>query len=501
MQAQSRPAGLLRTHALLIAAVTILTVIGAITVALLQPAPYVSTAQVEVQPERIPGGTPLAPDMGTEREIALSGTVAETAGENLGLSADSAADYVEVEVPVDTNVLEFSYAAASPERAVLGAEVFTEAYVDYRNGARSSVAHIISDPSVPSDPSRPNLYLILGIALLVGLGLGVALAYAWDRLSPRLRDIPDVEVQTELPVLASIPTLRVPPGEQIVVGSQQVTPGAESYGHLTARLLSMLQHHDARSVVITSPSDGAGKTTVTLNLAASMAAAGKETIVISADARDAALTVRAGVLRRPGLRELLLDKAKLEDTLHETEIEGLRVLPPGGSIKAPHTSLNIHKLIDVLDELRRQTEIVLIEAPSVLGAADTAILAEQSDLTLLVIDIRKGRRDDAAAAVRALSHIGSRLAGCVVNDPGRKHQPPEEPQLSPTFRLVAFSRRGRSKARRKSHEGKPSARPSTIQSRNIEAGSRLHAGDRSAGGADKSSSGRGRTDDRIADVQ
>lgn len=501
MQAQSRPAGLLRTHALLIAAVTILTIVGAITVALLRPAPYVSTARVVVQPERIASGTPLAPDMGTEREIALSGTVAETAGQRLGLSADTASDYIQVEVPVDTNVLEFSYAASSPERAVLGAEVFTEAYVDYRNGTRLAVAQIITPPSVPSDPSRPNLYLILGLALLVGLGLGVALAYAWDRLSPRLRDNADVEAYTGLPVLAAIPTLRAPPGEQIVVGSQQVIHGAEAYGHLTARLLSMLQHSDARSVVITSPSDGAGKTTVTLNLAASLAAAGKETIVISADARDAAMTVRAGVLRRPGLRELLRDKAKLEDTLHETEIEGLRVLPPGGSIKAPHASLNIHKLIDVLDELRRQTDVVLIEAPSVLGSADTAILAEQSDLTLLVIDIRKGRRDDAAAAVRALSHVESRLSGCVVNDPGRKPQPPEEPQLSPTFRLVVFSRRGRSKARSKTNEGNLNAKSSTIQSRNIEADSRLRTGDRSAGGADTSSGGRGSTDDRVADVQ
>ncbi|MGH2369393.1 MAG: hypothetical protein ACRDI2_14460, partial [Chloroflexota bacterium] len=144
--------------------------------------------------------------MGTEREIALSGEVARAAGGELGLTADAASGNLQVEVPVDTNVLEFSYSADTGEEAFRGAQVFTQAYVDYRNGSQSSVAQIITPPSVPSEPTQPNLYLALALSLLVGLGLGVASAYAWDRLSPRLRDITDVEIHTGLPVLAAVPT-------------------------------------------------------------------------------------------------------------------------------------------------------------------------------------------------------------------------------------------------------------------------------------------------------
>jgi succinoglycan biosynthesis transport protein ExoP len=456
---------------------------------------------VVVQAERIKGGTPLAPEMGTEREIALSGDVAETADENLNLPAGTASDNLQVDVPVDTNVLEFSYSADTAAEAFRGARVYTQAYVDYRNSLHGSVAQIITPPSVPREPTGPNLYLIVGISLLVGLGLGITIAYAWDRLSPRLRDIEDVEVQTGLPVLAAIPTLRAPPGEQIVVNSQRATTGAEAYGHLTARLLSLLQQHDERTVVITSPSAGAGKTTVTLNLAASLAATGKDIIVLSADPRETATTVRSGVLRRPGLEELLRGKAKLEDALHNTEIEGLRILPPGGSLKEPHAAINIRKLIEVLDQLRRATDIVLIEAPSVLGVANTAILAEQADLTLLVVDIRRGRRADVSAAVSTLSHVESRLAGCVVNDPGRKHQPPEKPQPTPTSRLVVFNRRGRSKSRGTSNEGSQNATPPSISSGDLEARARLRNGARSAGGGAHTGDGSGRTDDRVADVQ
>jgi succinoglycan biosynthesis transport protein ExoP len=491
MQAKSRPSGLLRTHALLIVAVTCLTIAGALVVSLMRPSPYVSVSRVVVQAERVNSGTPLAPDMGTEREIALSGEVARAAGEELGLSANTASEYVQVDVPVDTNVLEFSYSATTGERAFRGAQAFTEAYVDYRNDPRSSVAQIITPPSVPSEPTKPNFYLVVALGLLVGLGLGIAIAYAWDRLSPRLRDITDVEIYTGLPVLAAIPTLRSPPGERLVVGSQQAATGAEAYGHLTARLLSLLQQHDARSVVITSPTSGAGKTTVALNLAASLALAGKDTVVLSADSRDAAMTIRAGVKWHPGLQELLHDKATLADALHHTEIEGLRVLPPGGSLQPHHTALNIRRVTDVLDELIQATEVVLIEAPSVLGAADTALLVEQADLTLLVVDLRRGRRVDALAAVHTLSHVESRLAGCVVNDPGRKHQASEEIQPSGT---------GRSKFRGSLREVNQNATPSSTHSTGSEADIRLRTGTRSVG-TDVPSGRGGDADDRVADVQ
>jgi Mrp family chromosome partitioning ATPase len=499
MQAQSRPAGLLRTHVLLIVAITLLTINGALAVALLQPAQYVSESRVVMQPERVRGGgTPLAPDMGTEREIAVSGTVAREASDELDLSAETASANLQVEVPVDTNVLEFSYSASTGERAFLGAQVFTQAYVDYRNGLDSSVAQIITPPSVPSEPTRPNLYLVLAVSLLAGLGLGIAIAYVWDRLSPRLRDLADVESHTGLAVLASIPTLRVRRGERMVVGSQQALKGTEAYGHLAVKLLSLLQQNEAHSVLITSPAAGAGKTTVTLNLAASLTAAGQDVVVLSADARDE-LQIWSGVARRPGLHELLRGKVPLADALHDTEIDGLRILPPGGSMMVPRTALNLRRMSVLLDELREAADVVLVEAPSVLGGAHSALLAEQVDLTVLVVDLRRGRRADAAAAVQALSPVESRLSGCVVNDPGRRPQSPEGPPPSPIFRLVVFNRRGRSKSRGSSSEGNQHVQ-SSIRSKDVEAVPRLRDGGGTAD-ADAPGGAGGGTDRRVIDLQ
>lgn len=496
MQSKTRSVGLLRTYALLIVAVTLLTMCGALGVSLTRPSPYVSVSRVVVHAEAVDGGTPLPPDMGTEREIALSGEVARDASGELGLSAGTASEYLQVDVPVDTNVLEFSYSATTGERASRGAQVFTEAYVDYRNGSRSSVAQIITPPSIPTEPSEPNLYLVVALSLTVGLGLGIAIAFAWDRLSPWLRDVPDVESHTGLPVLATIPTLLAAPGERFVVGPDQAAAGAEAFGHLTARLLSLLHQGDAHRVLITSPTAGAGKTTVTLNLAASLALAGKDTVVLSVDSRVTAMHIWSGYMWRPGLWELLHDEATLADALHETEIEGLRILSRGGFAEPRHTVLNIRKLSDLLDELCQATDVVLIEAPPVIGAVETAILAELADLTLLVVDRRRGRRADASAAVHALSHVESRLSGCVVNDPGRKPQPPD------VSHPTAPSRRGWSNLPHSFSEGHQNASPtpSTTIPNGSEAGARLRAGARSIG-ADNDSGGSGHTNRRVADLQ
>jgi hypothetical protein len=184
----------------------------------------------------------------------------------------------------------------------------------------------------------------------------------------------------------------------------------------------------------------------------------------------------------------------------------LRILPAGGSTQTPHTALNIRRLAAVMDELSQVTEVVLIEAPSVVGGSDTAILAEQADFTLLVVDLRRGRRADASAAVRTLSHVESRLLGCVVNDPGRRPQPPGLPRPDGVFHPEVRNRRmwskfrGSSNGRIQNSEGSEHASPSKTHSNDNEADIQLGTGSRPLG-AD-AHNGRSRSaDSRVADLQ
>ncbi|MPZ93361.1 MAG: hypothetical protein GEU96_00330 [Propionibacteriales bacterium] len=428
MQVSSRPPALLRTYATLIVLVTLLTTGSALLVTLLRPSPYVSTAHIVVSAEPVDGGAPLTPDMGTEREIALSGEVARSASRMLDVPVEKASDGLEVEVPVDTNVLELRYSADTPEEALRGAQDFTRAYVAYRNRAHSKTAQIITPPSTPRDPVTPNFALILGLSLTVGFGVGIVVAFAWDRLTPRLRDAADAESQTGLPVLATIPALSTESDQHLVVGSDRPPRGTEAYGHLAVRLRHLLDQRNAHVVLVTSPVAQAGKTTVAANLATSLAATGMDTVVVSADTGDAGLHTWLGVSMQPGLREVLQGTSDLGDALRETSFDNLRVLPCGGLPDSPSALYDLRKLADLLEHLAESADAVVIEAPSVLGGAETAMLAEKAELVLLVLDIRSGRRADASAAAAALGHVENKLAGCVLNDPGRKLRPTSRPK-------------------------------------------------------------------------
>jgi uncharacterized protein involved in exopolysaccharide biosynthesis len=154
-EAEGRP--LLRRYAWLIVVMTVVTVLAATALVVLRPSTYSASSSVVVT-SAPSARTPVAVDMGTEREIARSGEVAARAAERLGLPPDTAAHGLSVSVLDGTEVLKISYSAASPREALAGAKAFTQAYIDYRNesGPPAPTANMIVPPVLPTDPTGTN---------------------------------------------------------------------------------------------------------------------------------------------------------------------------------------------------------------------------------------------------------------------------------------------------------------------------------------------------------
>jgi uncharacterized protein involved in exopolysaccharide biosynthesis len=148
---------LLRTYAWLIVTMTVVTILTATALVTLRPTMYTSSGKVNVTAAPS-AGTPVPVDMGTEREIALSGDVAALAAEQLGRPSDTAANGLSVSVPIEGEVLTISYSAASPREALAGATAFAQAYIDYRNesGPPAPMASIITYPTLPTEPIGTN---------------------------------------------------------------------------------------------------------------------------------------------------------------------------------------------------------------------------------------------------------------------------------------------------------------------------------------------------------
>lgn len=409
----NRPPGVLRTFWLPILLVTALVVGSAAALVAARAPVYVATGAVLVNADR-QGGAPLLPQMGTERAIATSAEIAERAADSLALPPATAARNLTVTVPVDATVLQLTYAAATPEGAQAGARAFIEAYVDYRNRERRRpLVQVIAEPTPPLAPDPPDYAVPLLIALVAGLGLGFVACVAWDQLRGRLRGPGDAARVTGCEVLAELPA-------GFPVGTPFAVPASSGFGHLAARLCSLVGDRRTRVVVmVTSPRRGAGTTTVATHLANGLAAVGREVVLVSSNLRRPDLHRVLGLRREPGLAELLRGATGLAETIQFTPRPNLRVLTAGDSGATTHLDIDDFRL--VLWQLSRDA-IVVVDAAPVLESAETVLMGELTDLALLVVDSRSGRRADAAEAVQVLGRTRSTLAGLVANRPRRRRR-------------------------------------------------------------------------------
>jgi Mrp family chromosome partitioning ATPase len=281
------------------------------------------------------------------------------------------------------------------------------------------------------DEPAPKYPLVVGLGLLAGLVLGVVIAFVWDRASGRLKRITDVETATGLPVLGMIPTLRPADGDRVAVTAAGPVEGLEAYGELAAGLIGPLRESGASCLLITSPTRKAGRTTIATNLAASFAADGMKVVLMSADPRGGSLDRLLEVRPEPGLMEVLAGSSSLDAAAQASGVERLTVLTAGTPSGRGVVGYNLDDMANLLDRLAKGVDLVVIDAPPVLGSPETVLLAQEVDLVLLAVDVRRGRRSDASLAVSYLGHVEDRLVGCVANDPGRRRSRPRGVVVAP----------------------------------------------------------------------
>jgi Mrp family chromosome partitioning ATPase len=267
------------------------------------------------------------------------------------------------------------------------------------------------------DRTAVTYLLVVGVGLIGGLALGVAFAYVWDRHAGRLKRASDVGAVTGLPVLGRVPAMHLEAADRADAASHP------AYGFVAADLADALRASGANCLLITSPTRGAGRTTTAVSLATLLAAEGFQTALVAADPSGGGVDEVLGLERRPGLTEVLGGTGSLESVLRPGGMKGLVVLTAGGPSDEV-LGQRLDRLAGVLDRLIQRVDLVVIDAPPVLDGLDTVLLAREADLVLLVVDVRHGKRSDAALAVALLGHVQDRLVGCVANDPGpRRYRP------------------------------------------------------------------------------
>jgi len=207
-------------------------------------------------------------------------------------------------------------------------------------------------------------------------------------------------------------------GQKVHLDSKSVV--AEAYRTIRTAVFFGAPKEGAKTIHITSPAPGDGKSTLASNLAIAIAQAGQKTIVIDADFRKPVQHKIFELGNDKGLSSVLAGRDTLDDAIQQGACQNLDVMACGPEVPNPSELLNSDFFKDTLKKLNESYDRVVIDSPPVGPVADSQILAAVCDITMLVLRAEKSTRRQAQHARDSLLSVGARLLGAVVNDVPQK---------------------------------------------------------------------------------
>jgi capsular exopolysaccharide synthesis family protein len=466
---------------------------------------YESTAALSLEPIRVQEESESPEtgeiDFATQASVARSIHVERIAATELKLEEEEAAGLAGSlsVIPIEeTNILVFTYGHQDPETAEIRANVFAEAYLEFRRrvvageaivqaaeleeklgavesglkdalarsrrtndvalraslesfaGALEGVATGIEfDLSELADlppvgeivlraegsaKSSPNPLLNGGLGLMVGLVGGFFYASIRSRRDQRALSPEQLEASIGAPLLGEIPTIGGRFGRSLLVGSGS-SRAAEAYRILRTNVWSVSETGKKLTIIVTSARPAEGKSITAANLALVIASSGLRVVLVSADARADGISGLFGVSISPGLTDVLTGKSSVDAAVVRAR-RNLYLLPGGSPADDPASLLGSPAMADLLAVLAERADLVIIDAPPVLGVADSAALAPLTDGMLFVVDARTASPEVVRLARDRLDRVKVRILGFVLN----RHSATGRPGVLPRLRRVVTRR-------------------------------------------------------------
>ncbi len=298
--------------------------------------------------------------------------------------------------------------------------------------SRASNIYIVDSAELPKGPIKPRLLLNLTVGLMLGLVLGIGLAFFQEYLDNTLKTPDEVETLLRLPSLGVLPTFSLNGSgkaaeEKLAVIPEGVAPSVapaiqthpmavEAFRSLRTSIL-LSADPVPRMLLITSALPSEGKTTVALNLGATLASLGSSVLIIDCDMRRPACHRSTGVANKPGFVQCLTGRVELaEAILPVPNVANLSVIPCGPIPPNPAEVLSSARTADLLRRLRDQFEYVVVDSPPLLSVSDGRILSTLTDAVVLVTRAFSTPYDVVRRARALLDGAGARILGVALND-------------------------------------------------------------------------------------
>jgi polysaccharide biosynthesis transport protein len=276
---------------------------------------------------------------------------------------------------------------------------------------KSTMVEIMDDALPGIRPVKPNKPLNIALGIIIGLVVGVGLAFFIEYLDTSVKTIDDVERSLQSPVLGVIPQ-----NVGLVLEEGVDSPHAEAYRVLRTNILFSRKDEKLNTIAVVSAGAGEGKSTTVFNLASVFAQSKQRTLIVDSDLRRPTLHKMLGVSNNLGLTNYLMKQNTLEEVIQTTDLPTLDFLASG---KLPSSSLGIlssSQMKDLINELKRRYDFVFFDSPPIMGVSDASILASEVDMTLQVIQYRRYPQPMNIRAKQLIEKVGGNLVGIVLNN-------------------------------------------------------------------------------------
>jgi capsular exopolysaccharide synthesis family protein len=318
-------------------------------------------------------------------------------------------------------------------------------------GLRSSNISIVDPGQIPAKP-LPDIPIILALSLFLGLFMGVTGSIVADATSNRIEAMAAIENALGAPILAILPMTQDGPSTKSLGGVGSIfrqrlgrgdrdsgigrvavldgpnTAYVEALRGLRTSLLHPRRGSPAKTILITSAAEREGKSTLSLNLAASLVLNGSRVLLVDGDMRSAGLSSYMGFERDPsgpsedqkrGLSEALSSADEPAIITPFSELPGLSALPAGSNPRYPAELLGSDRMQALAEHWAKSYDYVLIDSPPVLAVTDAVILSRLADTTLLLTRHGESTQMSLERAYNTLHHVEGRSVGVVVNGVSR----------------------------------------------------------------------------------
>lgn len=318
---------------------------------------------------------------------------------------------------------------------------------NFYQGSQTNYLSVVRPAVLPVSPVGTSVRYNTVLAGAIGFALAVAGVIVVEMLDDTLKTERDLSRVLARPIIGGIGWAKIgrQPNDKLIASSSPRSSVTESFRYLAATV-GQLVSKGCKVILITSPGPADGKTTVAVNLAIVLSQFGKRVTLVDANLHRPAVHALFDLPNREGVTTFLIDSTReIRSLMLETPVKNLQVLPSGPLPPNPGDLLGSDMASKLVDQLRNASDVVIVDTPAVLGAADTALLARSADTILVVVASRRTRRPMAEQMLQTLADVGAQVHGVIFNGHGigkRSYQThytiPSEAKIVPEGRPCPF---------------------------------------------------------------